>query len=205
MDILQKINANADLLLDMRDEALKMLEGTDEQGNPTGKVFLGPRANEIEVVYETPLDFHPDEKRRRRRRYRKTLQHLLDRLEAGDPKVTNIEKIEHVSVKSYDPRRFALRTIEATKDLLDQLARIHGIYKKDAENPNDVHIKAAETLAFLKWAHGFANSPETKAAHARGEDIPFEAMLGEVNEFVANDDDARVLTEVQKQLEARNP
>jgi len=192
VNVAKEHHDNLEFVKQLRDAARAWLEDPDHADQLT----LDPRAEEVRVVYYTR---NPDPCIAEIQRHSASLQELLDRLtENGDK--TNVHRINTVKFKRIDMRLYALRAVDACNPILAEYAKILGLYKQDAPNPNDLALKAAETISFIRWAVSFANSPETKAAHSLGQNISLDTLLFQLEAFVANDDDVKVLKEVRKQL-----
>lgn len=187
------------LAKNLRNAAVKLLTDPD-----TGEIDLSPHANEIRVHFWCERDTIESAEaagvkiRGQRRKKIETLQVLLDRIDTARP--TPYDEREIVSIKSVDPRSFALDAIRTCDTAIDKFARMGGLYKADQTNPNDIAIRAAQAIALVRWGVSLANCPETKAAHAKGQNISIEFALSTLDPIRTSEEDEKVYQEMAKQL-----
>lgn len=170
----------------------------------TGEVDLSPHAHEVRVHYWQTRDSIESAEiaglklRGQRRKKIETLQVLLDKIDSERPEP--YDERELVSIKQVDLRSFALDAIRTCDGVLDKFARMGGLYKADQTNPNDIAIRAAQAIALVRWGVSLANCPETKAAHAKGQNISIEFALSTLDPIRTSEEDEKVYQEMAKQL-----
>jgi hypothetical protein len=124
--------------------------------NP-GEIVLIPQGTEIDVIYERESD---DGRRGPKKRFKATLQDLLDRLQVK-PTPTDVGKIVEVRVKHDDIRTFSLNGIRTAEGVLDKLARMGGLYQQERKNPHDVANiadRVAQNLIERGWTEESARA-----------------------------------------------
>jgi hypothetical protein len=187
------------LAKELRNAAVKLLTDPD-----TGEIDLSPHASEVRVHYWQTRDSIESAEitglklRGQRRKKIETLQVLLDKIDKERP--TPYDEREIVSIKSVDPRSFALDAIRTCDTAIDKFARMGGLYKADQTNPNDIAIRAAQAIALVRWGVSLANCPETKAAHAKGQNISIEFALSTLDPIRTSEEDEKFYQEMAKQL-----
>ncbi len=199
VDVIEELKEQIAFAKELRNAARRDLTNPD-----TGELDLSPRAEEIFVHYEAKREMEIDPEngkptKGRRRKLIKTLQELLDLIEETSP--GDYYAREKITIRrGTDPRQFALNCIGVTDSVIDKFARMGGLYKADATNPNDVALQAAEAIALVRWGVTLANCAETKTLHAKGQNVSLEFAISTLDPLRTGDEDNAVYDEMKRQL-----
>jgi predicted transcriptional regulator len=120
------------------EKAQKMLDACDEyltDPKDPKKYYLGPRADEVEIIYEYTVQSGDKEYTKKER---DTLKNMLDRLKGKD--------VVGVKYKYSDPRDLLLKAAHALYKPLELMARIQGEIKEQVQvniynNPQFVQLQ----------------------------------------------------------------
>lgn len=93
-----------------------------------GKLYIGPRASDIDVVYE---DLNDMDDRGRPRHKKATLQEVINRVEMGRYEVVSTYS------KHADPRELYLKSIAQLRPVAELLARLEGRLSGDGQGSNN--------------------------------------------------------------------
>lgn len=140
----------------LRDTALAYLQDPEDPF----KLFLGPQAHEIMIMYADFNDMEELENGKERPRKKKALLNVLLSELAGRGIEAN-----RVEMKQVDLRKYALDAISQTDVCIDKFARMGGDYQKDRKNDKDPSVLIEKLVEFLiqrGWERSMAEAHAKK-------------------------------------------
>jgi hypothetical protein len=192
VNVAKEHHDNLEFVKQLRDAARAWLEDPDHADQLT----LDPRAEEVRVVYYTR---NPDPCIAEIQRHSASLQELLDRLtENGDK--TNVHRINTVKFKRIDMRLYALRAVDACNPILAEYAKILGLYKQDAPNPQEREMQVKQLIDMVRWAVSMANCDEVKKLHDQGENVSMEFAISTLAFLNQHEESRALFQEVRQNL-----
>ncbi len=117
--------------------------------------------------------------------------HLLKKLKVRKNTTTDSNGNEYETT-SYEYE------IHDPQSALVHLGKHHRLFGADSAS-QDFAVRATDAAAFIRWAVSFANHPQTKRAHARGENISLAAAFELLETFAISEQDHQVYQEIRKQ------